>query len=505
MIGTSLGEWILIQVSILFFRYTPLIYAIALTTLHFLHGAYAATLTLTKTLWCLLLAEIAFYCTIYRPYTQKPVPKALHPKQLSYQERQKLFQQCFHIISDLKAYIHWWFLGAELDAIHRVNLEEFLLWAFFETDLEGLPTDSDERDAIYEEIGGYVASIEGTLNHRFPAGRGAVKSLRLTLDDIETTYRSLLWYTVVFALDIFTHAALACHGFQFHGRSRSSAAATFPPRPQEVLGCRRSPEPGMSYWYREHRATNKPPIVFFHGIGLGLLIYIRFLIDLYAAKTADGDVGIIAVELLPVTFRLTTQPYQKREVLQQVSGILQHHQWPEFSVVSHSFGSVPTTHMLQTPALRERICSVVLVDPVTILLHLPNVAYNFTRRRPREANEWQLWYFASTDPQVARCLGRHFFWRENILWKEELMTLKSAEQGRNKDRVHSVTVCLAGKDIIVDTAAVAGYLAEDASSERGGVNVVLFPKLDHAQVFDSPSNYKEIIDCVVESGGRRVT
>lgn len=491
----------LIQVSILIFRYTPLIYAIALTILHIHHGAYATTLALSKTLWCLLLAEVAFYCTIYMPYTQKLVPKAIHPRQLSYQERRELFQQCFRNIGDLRSYIHWWFLGAELDAIHRENLEEFLLWAFFDTDLDGLPTDSNERESIYEEIDGYITAVEGKLDHRFPAGRGSVKSLRLTLDDIETTYRRLVWYVVIFALDIVTHAALAWNGFQFYGRSRSSAAATFPPRPQEVLGCRRSPEPGISYWYREHRAAkNNPPIVFFHGIGLGLLIYIRFLIDLYAAKTGEEDVGIIAVELLPVTFRLTSQPYHKREVLQQVSGILKHHQWDEFSIVAHSFGSVPTTHMLQTPALRDRVCSVVLVDPVTILLHLPHVAYNFTRRRPREANEWQLWYFASTDPQVARCLGRHFFWRENILWKEELMTLKSAEQRRKKDRAHCVTVCLAGKDIIVDTAAVAEYLAEDASSERGGINVVWFPKLDHAQVFDSPSDYGKIIDRVVGSG-----
>lgn len=504
MIGTSLGEWILIQVSILIFRYTPVIYALALAVLYTVYDAdtVGATQRIKTTLWGLLLAEAVFYCTIYFPYTQRLKEKTIHPEQLSYKGRQALFQQCFTNVSDLKTYLHWWFLGAELDEIHRLNMEEFLLWAFFETEVDDLPADRGERDAVYEEIGEYIAAIEGKLDHHFAPGRGPAKSLRLTIDGVDTTYRSLLWYAIVFAIDVFTHAVLACNDFQFYGRCRSSAAATFPPRPQELLGCRRSPAPEASYWYRAHGASNRPPIVFFHGIGLGMLIYIKFLVQLHAAKKdGQGGVGIIAIELMPVTFRLTSQPYRKRDLLQQVSGILQHHKWDEFSIVSHSFGSVPTTHMLQSPALRRRVHSVVLVDPVTVLLHLPHVAYNFTRRRPREANEWQLWYFASTDPQVARCLGRHFFWRENILWKEELMTLTSAG-ARNEDGTHKVTVCLAGKDIIVDAAAVAQYLSDDASSGRGGIDVLWFPKLDHAQVFDSPTDYKKIIDRIVGGGDR---
>ena len=41
------------------------------------------------------------------------------------------------------------------------------------------------------------------------------------------------------------------------------------------------------------------------------------------------------------------------------------------------YGSVITTHLLQDPELSGRIASIVIVDPVSILLHLPDVAYNF--------------------------------------------------------------------------------------------------------------------------------
>jgi len=46
---------------------------------------------------------------------------------------------------------------------------------------------------------------------------------------------------------------------------------------------------------------------------------------------------------------------------------------------SSRYGSVVTTHLLHTPAVANKIGPVILIDPVTFLLHLPDVAYNFVR------------------------------------------------------------------------------------------------------------------------------
>jgi hypothetical protein len=45
--------------------------------------------------------------------------------------------------------------------------------------------------------------------------------------------------------------------------------------------------------------------------------------------------------------------------------------------MTYRYGSVFSTHLLKTPELTHRISSVILVDPVSILLHQPDVAYNF--------------------------------------------------------------------------------------------------------------------------------
>ena len=53
---------------------------------------------------------------------------------------------------------------------------------------------------------------------------------------------------------------------------------------------------------------------------------------------------------------------------------------------------------------------------------------------------------------VAHTLARHFFWFENILWKDAIMD-------------KPVTVALGGRDLIVDTRTVRRYLT-GGSDER---------------------------------------
>ena len=249
---------------------------------------------------------------------------------------------------------------------------------------------------------------------------------------------------------------------------------------------------------------------------------------------------------MPVSFRLTGEIPSQDVLCAEIARILDFHGWNKFVLSAHSYGTVIAANLLKsrttppggelsssipsapTPAssISSRISSTLLIDPVVFLLHLPDVAYNFTRRPPRRANEHQLHYFASTDACVAHTLARHFFWAENILWKEDLA-------GKN------ISVALAGKDLIVDTKAVGRYLGEeeggyerflmvededevgvvdstgndvsgietsggkastafeDAWMERGwkgeGVDVLWFPRCDHASVFERKASYGRLV------------
>jgi pimeloyl-ACP methyl ester carboxylesterase len=223
-----------------------------------------------------------------------------------------------------------------------------------------------------------------------------------------------------------------------------------PMRPLFLFPASRSPARRLTYWYRPHTSRTRRPVVFIHGIGIGLYPYVNFLAELDShlngGKNSKDQVGIIAVEIMPVSFRITHSALAKDDMCEEIQAILTHHRFEKPVLVSHSYGTVVTTQLLRSPELAHQIGPIVLIDPISIMLHLPDVAYNFTRRKPRRANEHQLYYFASMDMGVSHSLSRCFFWSENVLWKHDI-----------GDRL--LTVSLAERDLIVDTKAVGSYLA----------------------------------------------
>lgn len=200
----------------------------------------------------------------------------------------------------------------------------------------------------------------------------------------------------IFVVDILTHFYMRLHHFHHYRASHRHFFDVFPLRPQSLLETRQSPAKNLTYWYRPHTSRAKSPIVFLHGIGVGLYPYMEYLKELNQGyREEDGVIGILAVEMLPISSRITSPLPRKQEMCQQLQSILKHHGFQRFVLVSHSYvhlsrstsianvviryGSVIATHLLKTPELASMITSLILVDPVSILLHQPDVAYNFVR------------------------------------------------------------------------------------------------------------------------------
>jgi pimeloyl-ACP methyl ester carboxylesterase len=336
-----------------------------------------------------------------------------------------------------------------------------------------------------------------------------------------TNSKKAVWF-----VDNFTHLSLLYHNFRYHRTHVASNTFTIPIRPLTLLASHLSPVPTLSYWHRPHTSKTHLPIIFIHGIGIGLIPYIPFLTALNANSLADSTIGILAIELLPISFRISAPLPKVTELISQISTIIQRHGITSFILVTHSYGSVLNTHMIRSPALGPRIFATILVDPVTLLLHTPPVAYNFTLRKPRLANERQLYYFASKDMMVAHTLHRSFFWSANVVWKEDLLSLepgmldtgsKTAEkEGSANPKKRHVTVFLGGRDLIVDTKAVAEYLTADEppssfssstttspdkwknteagwTSQDGNLKVVWCGVCDHAQIFDHYRKWRRVL------------
>jgi hypothetical protein len=77
--------------------------------------------------------------------------------------------------------------------------------------------------------------------------------------------------------------------------------------------------------------------LFLHGIGVGLYPYMEFLKELNQARgKEDGTIGIIAVEILSISSRLTSPMLRKDDMCLQLRTILDYHRFDRFVLVSHS-------------------------------------------------------------------------------------------------------------------------------------------------------------------------
>ncbi|EPE35530.1 alpha/beta-Hydrolase [Glarea lozoyensis ATCC 20868] len=456
MIGTSKPEYYFILVCIIGLHYlAPIALLYTLINL-ILHGfnikatAYGVPLIIE----IIAVAESLFFLCVFLPYKSYLQREAKHPNPPSRDEREELFRLCNENISDPEVYLRKWFLGAELEDIRKDNVKEFFLWAFFN---RGGPPGDDE-----DELDEMVSATETLLGQPIEDGRGSAKCLRLTLDEVKMLHRSLVWYMCVGFVDFLTYMKLLYHGFHFHRTKLTRFFTLFPFRWQSLFTKYHSPAKHTTYWHRPHTSTTRLPVVFVHGIGIGYYPYTNFLNEINStaglgSNDPNEQIGIIAIEIMPVAFRITHHALSKDELCAEIDQILLQHFSPsqKFVLASHSYGTVISTHLLKTPSIAKRIGPILLVDPVSFLLHLPDVAYNFTRRQPKHANEHQLYYFASMDIGVSHTLSRHFFWNENIIWKKDL-------EGRK------VTASLSGKDLIVDTLAVGRYLGGRSESTFSG-------------------------------------
>ncbi|KAF5353029.1 hypothetical protein D9757_011859 [Collybiopsis confluens] len=481
--------------------------------------------------------EVAFYAVAY--HRRKNLQRGTHkPPVLDAEQREALFAKCSHS-TDYPNYPFGWFSSPELK---RENFVEWILWALFSCDPQ------DALEEWNEEIERYIKKFEEITGTKLEDGRADwTTSLRLMLDPVQTSHRPLLWYFLVAVVDLITCVKLHILGFQHYSQPRV-LTQVFPPRFYTTIFSEHSTAKHFSYWYRPHRSKHRDPVVFIHGIGIGLYPYVPLINSLIQL---DPEIGILLIELLPISMHITAEPIpQRRDLLDALYAVIHRLGMSRAVLAAHSYGTVIAAHIIRDddPGAEMKkpiITAFLLIDPIPILLHLPNVAFNFLYRipgspnrlssRPRvnvndtekwAGNEWQLWYFASQDPDIAYTLARGFFWAENILWREDLglsplpaapgiepsvVDGRGGHHNRN-DRGYDTkfAVVLSGDDQIVPSDEVWQYLTgmtmDEVSdrervgldtttwkSDNGMLEVLYYHDIDHAMVFDTKKREKGLI------------
>jgi pimeloyl-ACP methyl ester carboxylesterase len=229
-------------------------------------------------------------------------------------------------------------------------------------------------------------------------------------------------------------------------------------------------ERGKNFSYYISRPTSHmevtEPIVFFHGLGVGLLAYINMIIKL-CSKYSDRPIIIFDIAHISTSAQTSSRDSMLSHgfVRELMKSLELESLPPKMHILAHSIGTIYVAWILKY-AGADAISSAVFIDPVCFRLINPKLTYHFLRRTPRTAFEHLIHLFVSSELYQASFIHRSFVWHENSLFADEIDEIKD-----------KMAVFLAEHDNLIDTHDIA----ENLRKKNAGVKLYVGP-FDHGQM-----------------------
>ena len=227
------------------------------------------------------------------------------------------------------------------------------------------------------------------------------------------------------------------------------------------------------------------PIVFVHGIGIGLLYYIS-LID----KFLTLNCPIFLPEIPYVTgFRTWLSPQSVLSpgaVGSSLTAVLAAHGFLKSHFIGHSYGTSWLSYMCKySPNVVE---SVTFIDPICFCLHIPFLTKQFVYHRPDPGSTSN---FVRTDVIINWTIQRSFPWSRISLFVEDIP-------------VHKISVFLSELDALVPVERVKKYLKENDARlcsdfeqkehlENGYISINMFHRIGHGDWVESEKMMDQIV------------
>jgi len=352
--------------------------------------------------------------------------------------------------ADFRNVLRTWFGRVPWSSIRLQEVHKWLYWSIFNTELPPLETLPHAHRAALDDA---LDLLQKRIGCTIPEGSAPlIQPMRLTLDKVNVLWRPFTYYAVIGTINL---CLRKWYRYKWNTHFGSYD--------------------GLEYLLRIPNTwdplTGARPIVFIHGLGLGLLQYHIVLTHLLSAFPDCPLLVLLQPQISQDIFHPQyLKPMTRHETADRLAGLMGKLGWVTMegennedvkritasligksktgvTMLSHSNGSY--THAWMLKGYPEMIARSCFVDPVTFCSWEGDVCYNFIYRPCKSGMELLMRYFVGSEVGVANLLQRHFDWSSNALWYDEIPNARDPSK---------TFFLVGGKDDIVNAQRVKRYL-----------------------------------------------
>lgn len=426
-----------------------------------------------------MLSEAAFfvYCKLLLAVKLQRQPSADKIAHITPQERRQLFTRCLDNVASPEAFIESWFLtDTKFHHLTLDNVREFLAWGMFHRhDHRGEEMPAGEREELEGLVELFLARCTLPLAAAENRDVEPARLMKFTADPVTHTHRPLALYVL------------------FHHLVQEMAA---PLRFAFKFGFQRKQCRDLAYYVLRGSGKDDllPPLVFVHGIGIGLLPYDLVVADL-VEKTQNARSPLFGRSVVLIELHATSQRIAPGELLRDgfvgaVRELFAREELDRAVFLGHSYGSFAVGWVCQRAP--ELVAGVGLLDPACLFLHHPKALHSIVYKQPDNAVERAMHFLFRSELHWNFHVRRNFFWYANVLFLESCGTAP-------------VLVVLSEKDVIVPVAAGKSYVESyaDANNDTHKVQLVYLPGCEHGEfLFNEPHRQRVIagVEWIAQAG-----
>ena len=384
--------------------------------------------------------------------------------------------------STIESFLSGWHFGTPASNIGSKSVSRFLCRILFYVDS---PDELNAAETL--ELEAFVTAVAAARLLRGEDVGTTSRSMRVCMPEepLNWLHFPLFVYASLAAILLVGRSFFSLAGFQHH----TVGVLTYYHRPATGTGS----------------AASCPPLVLLPGVGVGVGGYIPLL----ATSLSRPDSDLFIVELSHVTAGLMQGCVPPEDgVVDAILAILASHSHKSARFVCHSYGTFVMAWLLREPAHRGIVHSLLLIDPVALLLSFPHTTHSAVYRGMLEpplkevlgssgklqsrlaaaASSAQLLrrlgvslYFMR-EAHVALVLQRHIHWASYSLWLDDIPA------------TCHVTVALSTRDTLVPTREVALYIKSRPDYRH--VGVMWLQAHEHGEVVYNPTYWGQLARAV---------